>query len=83
MIKLEASDRLKIYWNMFVFHGSIPTPHLSLSSERCTNALVRMVQLANETQLDTLASNDRSDLADSLPDYSRQLRIRVSPVVSR
>ncbi len=42
-----------------------------------------MVQLAGETKLDARSGHNRTDLADSLPDHSGQLRIRVRADVSR
>ena len=41
------------------------------------NALDRMVQLAGEALLDARPDNHQADLADSLPDHSPQLRVRV------
>ena len=38
-----------------------------------------MVQLARQTLLDARPGDHRADLVDSLPDHSRQLRVRVRP----
>ena len=38
-----------------------------------------MVQLVGEARVDTHPSDYRTDLADSLPDHSRQLWFRIRP----
>jgi hypothetical protein len=42
-----------------------------------------MVQLVGKTKLDARPGNNRSDLANSLPDYPCRLRLRVRTEVSR
>lgn len=42
-----------------------------------------MVKLFSETKLDASGVDHRNDLADSLPNHSRQLRVCVRPDVSR
>ena len=46
-----------------------------------TDALDRVVHFARQTRLDARPGDHRADLADSLPDYPGQLRLRVRPGV--
>ena len=41
------------------------------------NALDRLVQLARQAKLDASPGDHWPDLADSLPDHRRQLRVRL------
>lgn len=53
--------------------ASKPTTNGSESPD----VLARLVQLTRQTKLDARTGNHRADLADSLPDHSRHVRLRV------
>ena len=48
---------------------------LTIRAQEHKRALDRMVQFAGQTKLDAGSGDYRADLADSLPDYHRDVRI--------